>query len=441
MKSANKAVIICIVALSVLYAANVQWGRSNWINIIEADGRGYYAYLPAVFVYQDLNFGFYDEQENKYPGHEYDYRVAQNDRIANKYFIGTAIAMSPAFLIAHAVAGLSDASADGFSRVYAIAINIAGILYLFLGLFYLRKLLRLFGFIETRISFVLVVLTFGTSLFYYAAIEPAMSHVYSFSFITAFLYFLKSFFIVPGNRSFIIMSVLFGMIFLIRPVNVLILLFIPFFAGNLQTFKNGMFFLMKERFQSAFGIFLFFCICSIQPIVYWMQTGSFWIDSYGEEKFNWFDPHPIDFLFSYKKGLFVYTPIAFLSLLGFIQLYRKNMFKLISLTLGLIILLYVFSSWWNWWYGGSFGSRVCVEFYALTGILLCYSFDTLKQIWLRRAFAGLMIVLMFVCQVQVYQYRYFYIHWEKMDKERFWNVFMRLDLIRNHQNPNSDLLD
>ena len=32
---------------------------------MESDAKGYYAYLPAVFVYEDLHFGFFDEIEKR----------------------------------------------------------------------------------------------------------------------------------------------------------------------------------------------------------------------------------------------------------------------------------------------------------------------------------------------------------------------------------------
>jgi hypothetical protein len=36
-------------------------------------------------------------------------------------------------------------------------------------------------------------------------------------------------------------------------------------------------------------------------------------------------------------------------------------------------------------------------------------------------------LLMFVCQIQTYQYRYGEIHWSEMTKDRYWNVFLRID--------------
>jgi len=83
---------------------------------------------------------------------------------------------------------------------------------------------------------------------------------------------------------------------------------------------------------------------------------------------------------------------------------------------------------------------VCVEYYAILGLLLYYTYDFLRAKWSKIIFSSAIILLIAVCQIQTYQYRYYFIHWEKMDKEHYWNVFLRIDLL-NKQNPNADLLN
>ena len=92
----------------VLVSNNLNWTKDYWKGVIEADAKGYFAYLPATFVYGDLNYGFYDEMEmKKYydPNFYFDYRFqTEEDRYYNKYFCGSAIAMSPFYMIAHVIA-------------------------------------------------------------------------------------------------------------------------------------------------------------------------------------------------------------------------------------------------------------------------------------------------------------------------------------------------
>ncbi len=106
----------------------------------------------------------------------------------------------------------------------------------------------------------------------------------------------------------------------------------------------------------------------------------------------------------------------------------------------LLLAVYILSAWWSWWYGGSFGSRVCIEYYALIALLVGLAYKYLKPGWSRKLYSGLIVCVLLVCQMQTYQYRYYYIHWEKMDKEHYWRVFMRIDQL-GKRNPNKDLLN
>lgn len=442
MRILNRLIIPVICAVLLVCASNTQWSRNNWTNIIEADGKGYYAYLPAAFIYKDLNFTFFDSIEKKHPNPRiyYDYRVGESDRQANKYFAGTAVAMMPFFFIAHFTAKCIGLEADGYSKIYPVLINIAAVFYLLLGLFYLRRLLRLYEITESLTSFILVAITFATNVFYYTVCEPAMSHIYSFAFIAMFIYYLHVFYNNSAVRTYLTLCVLFGIIVLIRPVNGLIILITPFAAGDKNKFLNGLAYFKTYLQVAISGLLITIAIVSIQLIIYKVQTGNFWINPYGSETFNWLAAHPVDFLISYKKGLLLYTPLVLLSLPGLYALFKSNKFQFYSLSIFFIIALYVLSSWWSWWYGGSFGSRVSVEYYSIVALLLGLAYKHIKAGWSKKLYSALIVCSLLVCQVQTYQYRYYFIHWEKMDKEHYWRVFMRVDQL-GKENPNADLLN
>lgn len=67
-------------------------------------------------------------------------------------------------------------------------IAFAGFIYLAAGLFFLNRLMDVFGILELAKAAVLLLITYGTNLFYYSILEPSMSHVYSFALITIFIY-------------------------------------------------------------------------------------------------------------------------------------------------------------------------------------------------------------------------------------------------------------
>lgn len=438
MRWFNKLCIPLIILIVFISAKNLQWGGNNWKGIIESDGKGYYAYLPAVFVYQDLNFSFFDSVEAKYkhPATFYDYRANVDGKICNKYFAGTAIAMSPFFLIAQLV----SSDRDGYSQFYFIMIGVAGIFYLWLGLYFLKKLLKCYVRNDTLINFVLILVTFATNLFYYAACEPAMSHIYSFAFVTLFIYHSKKYFLNNNFKSARAVSFLLGLIILIRPVNSLVVLLLPFIAGDWGTFKRGTAYLLGTGRFALSCLLILFLIVGIQFLIYKIQTGQFFVDTYVGENFKWLSPHPIDFLVSYKKGLFIYSPFLLFCLFGLYTLFKQNRFVFYSVSIFFVILIYVLSSWWNWWYGGSFGSRVMVEYYAVFSILLLMFLDKIRSQAAKMAFSAVLVVTLLLAQFQIYQYRYYHIHWEKMDQEHYWRSFMRIDLLIKKENPNADLL-
>ncbi len=188
----SKISIITIISIVTIVSSNLNWGGNHWEGIIESDGKGYYAYLPAIFIYNDLNFGFFDEiEKQKYYDENlyYDYRAGANGKVISKYFSGTALAELPFFLTAHFLSYLFDYEMDGYSKLYHIFINIAAIFYLLIGILYLNSILKVYNFSEFHRMLTLFATAFGTHLFYYTIGEPGMSHIYSFAFISMFIFY------------------------------------------------------------------------------------------------------------------------------------------------------------------------------------------------------------------------------------------------------------
>ena len=427
-KSPSRIGLLFSGILLLLVSSNLNWPKDYWKGILRSDARGYYAWLPAVFIYGDLSFQFQETVENPQtdPRHRAVYRIPVGDKITNKYFVGTAVAEVPFFLLAHAITLATGGIPDGYSFWYAFFINLAGIFYTLAGLFFLRRLLLERGVSENVLTWTLLALLFGSNLFYYSILEPGMSHVYSFACVAAFLWYMHSWFHVPARKSLVGAALFMGLIILIRPVNGIIVLAIPLMAHSWDHFKTQIKVLLKPSMlllPVCAGLLIVF----IQPLLWKLQTGHFTVDSYPGEVFHFSNPHPIDFLFSYKKGALLYTPILLLSLVGYtLKLDSDRKLTIYAIVWGLLV-LYVLSSWWNWWYGGSFSSRVLVEFLPFFALGLATLLGDFRSL-VRKLSRALIVVLIVICQIQIYQYRYYQIHWEEMTSERYWNVFLRPDL-------------
>ena len=370
----SKWTLMVTMVIMTLVSNNLNWTRDFWKGIVKSDAKGYFAYLPATFVQHDLNYTFYDSLERgKYydANFYFDYRFQTADgRSFNKYFCGSAVAMAPFYLAGHFVAKVGGYDADGYSSPYAISVTVAALFYLFLGLLYLQKTLTLYEISERNKSLVIVAATFGTNLFYYSIVEPGLSHIYSFAFVAMFAYFVKRYFTTREQKYMLFIAATLAMIVLIRPVNGLIIFSIPLLAGSFVELKNGLAQLVKSYKTLLISIVIGAAILSIQFIIYKLSTGHFFIYSYGTDHFNFLEPHLFDMLFSYKKGLFLYTPIYFIPVLAAFFLWKTRRFESISFVAFFLLITYILSSWWQWYYGGSFSSRVYVDYLPIFMIVL-----------------------------------------------------------------------
>jgi len=176
----------------------------------------------------------------------------------------------------------------------------------------------------------------------------------------------------------------------------------------------------------AFGTALLLLL--MQLFYYKLSTGNFFIYSYGNEKFNFLNPNYYDFLLSYRRGMFVYAPLLLLSLLGFIPLFNKSIYQTIALFLFIFVMIYILSSWWMWFYGGGFGMRPVIDFYVFYVILLAlfikFSFE---KKWLKWISISSIAICIVIAQIQTYQKVNFILPWDGINKEIYWQLFLKTD--------------
>jgi hypothetical protein len=416
-------VITGIVLLVFIYF--IRWkgdSGSNWKEIIHGDGKGHYHYLPAAFITKNLG-------PPAIPGvPREDFLNEFNERLVNRFYCGTAVVVSPFFFAAMGVSKLAGYPVDGYSAPFQCAMSMAALFYFLTGLVFLWKLLRFYSISERSILFTIILIAFGTNILYYVVYEPAMSHVYSFSFIAVFLYYLKKISLEkcsPGDIALALVTIAF--ITLIRPVNIMILAAAPFIAGDRLRLKSLILDFLGSFKALAAGLFLAGSIISIQLVFFYLQAGEFFVYSYKDARFNFGSPEVINFLFSYRKGLFVYTPLLLFSLAGLAVLYKKSRYQFVWLLLFFCILVYVLSSWSNWYYGDSLGMRPVIDYYAVFAIPLGIALDGIGSRIARAGLGAALILSLFLNMMFCYQYAIYIIHPATMNKEKFWFAFMRTD--------------
>ena len=258
-------------------------------------------------------------------------------------------------------------------------------------------------------------------MLFYMSAQASYSHIYSYFLISLFVYLtlkqedIKNFKPLLKPIYHISLGFILGLIFLVRNVNILIIIF--WFLYGKEDFKN--------RFKKLFSpyIWITFFIVIMPQLLYWYhQSGQFIINSYSKpntlctsgykaicfkDYFDWFSPHIIKNWFSYTKGLFFYYPVMVFCVFGLFKLkkYWQDIFN--STLYSLAPLIYLIVTWHMWWYGWSYGQRCYIDYMSIFSILIAISLSEVEKIknskvrlFLKIVFFGL-IAIAFLMMVLV----------------------------------------
>lgn len=425
-RTGNWGIALLIAIGSFAYGVSEKGWDYKFIN---ADGKGYYAYLPAYFIYQDLQFNFFDNYEKKYyaPGQYTDFRIKFSEGYVDRYYIGTSVLMLPFFLIAHALTVITGGEADGYSIIYQYMILVSACFYLFWALFFIYKTLTT-KYDSTAALLSCFAVGLATPVLFFSTLNPDYSHIYSFFLVSLLIYLFNALFELFSRRRLYLISFLFGLLVIVRPSNGIFILSLPFIAGNWQNLNNFFNSLWKNVQAVIISVLIFFGVVFYQLLIYYFQTGHFLVYSYAEAGFSFLDPHFWDVLFNYTSGLFVYSPILLIALLGFVYYFRKSFFLGGSLLLFLVLVTYVISSWECWWYGDTVWMRPFVDFMAFFAFLMAGAVSLVKSKF--RMYLIPLIALFIIHNfIQINQFKNYIFHWGGMDKKKYWKVFLRTDPI------------
>lgn len=363
------AYILCAaVMLYCTFIFQPRWEMIRGQNSFGWDACTYYWYLPSVFVYKDLKqqkFG--DSIINKYEftsEFNQSYKVENGNRVIG-YSSGMALMELPGFLVAHALAKPLGYDRDGFSKPYQAAASIGGLLISLIGVWYFRKLLKYF-YSDKTVAIVLLLLVFGTNYLNYAAIDTTLTHCWLFTIYVFLLLNTYHFYKKPSYKNAIFIGLLTGLAILIRPseiVAVLIPLLWNMESLSIKAFRQKISFL-----STHFKYLLAAAICTVLAgsiqVAYWLYvSGHPFVYSYQQQGFSFLKPHTWPYMFSYRSGWIIYTPLLIFSFIGLMPFLRngKNKVAIISF---FIASLYIVSAWDIWWYAGM-GGRAMVQSYAV----------------------------------------------------------------------------
>ncbi len=363
--------ILALLLVSIYYVNETSRNHEHWENqnIIQSDAGNYYVYLPAVFIYKDLKYGFTDSINTVYQKWIAPYHLEDDGSKTQKFTAGTAFMYAPFFLIAHQLS-LNDpqVSADGYSVKYHQWILYGSLIYGILSLIMIRLVLGLF-FRDIVSAAVILFLGLGTNLMFYSTFEGGLSHLPGLFLISSYIYFTFLWF-EKGRLSHLCLLLLtLSIATVIRPTN---FLFILFFLIYLVEKKDRLQFFYQKlklyRLKLIFPIMIGLVPGLLQMALWKYNSGSYIHYSYQEETFFFSKPHMLMGLFSARNSLLLYNLPFIFAFIG-LFIWRKK-YPSLAIFITLFLFYYVIYSWWCWWYGGSYGSRAAIESYTLLSILM-----------------------------------------------------------------------
>lgn len=133
-------------------------------------------------------------------------------------------------------------------------------------------------------------------------------------------------------------------------------------------------------------------------LAYWKYSSGHWLFySYtaSGQTFSWLHPNTKDYLFSYRSGWLVYTPLMMLAWIGFLPFLRKGQ-NSIAISIFMLATLYIVSAWDTWWYGG-LGGRAMIQSYPV--LFIPFGFlvaEMLQRKWLMVILVPAMLVFSYI---------------------------------------------
>ena len=404
--------------------------HSRYGKPINGDAKSYYAYLPAIFIYQDPTFSFVDAIEMKYyPEDRSQFKNFMNEqkngKSVNKTFPGLSILYAPFFFIAMAVAWIGGWDVDGYSLPFQVFIALSHIVYFFLGLRFLLAFFRT-NKIRDEVSWlVFTAILVGTNCWYYIVYDHSVSHIYNFFLSAVFIWTMSEWIRTKKVQALGWMGVTLALLVITRPTNAIMLLFLPLFTELKRVELRSVFSAAYVQFKPLIRYVLLGCVILLIPFLLWKWQSDLWlVYSYKDEGFNFKEPHLLEFLFSYQKGWLLWSPILIFGLIfSFYYWFTVSLRALFYFLFPIGLVIYVLSSWWCWTYGDGFGQRPMIEYIPFIALGTAFFLNKIPK--LNRAY---LIVVSFsvISLIQGYQIRNSILIGGSTTKANYWSHFLQL---------------
>ncbi len=317
------------------------------------DGNGYYVTSLSLLTEGTFKADPVINYLQNFPGRDYVFSRVFWDPAHNPYSVGTSLAWLPALALTSVFSG------NPFDLWHELAPGLTGIILMLAGLYFLEQYLRHF-FSAKSVSATTLALFFGSNVFYYTALEPALSHQLAFFLIAFLLSWTYNFRYSP--LRLVALGILFGLLHITRISDTLLLL--PIFL------------LLKWDVPKLWLLGLGIIVgvapqMAAQAYYYESVTRNFYVTE-SSNQWSFRLVHLFEYLFSYQKGLFIWSPLYLLGVSGLLKMKKY-------LILATILALWLLGSFWSAHSSmtAGFGQRLAFAAVPYFGIGIAYLYDRL----------------------------------------------------------------
>lgn len=296
--------------------------------IIQWNGLGYYAWLRSPLI--DGDWDFDNEFDEHNPQHYYVppplYRTPRNRR-ANQWSVGPACVWAFTVVPAHFLIWAGSGTcwpwaANGYSLPYQLVVGATSLAVALTGLFFLYGLCRTQAG-PVRAALAVALLTLGSTIVYYSAIEISLPHGAGTTALAAAVwYWLTTYGSVRPGRWFLV-GLLIGVAALFR-WQLLTFALLPVAETLLGYFKR-----LRAHLRSSlapgtaesFGLLLLAVLGTLlgalpQMIAWRIVYGSWLAVPIQGVHYHWWSPSLWEILCSQDRSLFYWTPVSILACIG-----------------------------------------------------------------------------------------------------------------------------
>ena len=315
------------------------------------DGRNYFSHVRSIVVDHDLDFSN-------------ESATFRDSGVTAIFPVGTAVLWTPFYLLVYTCFGVlnllgANLPHDGYWNPYQQMVGLATLTYGCAGLFIAYRLARHLTGAATALVAV-VSMCCGGFLVWYLTIEATHAHGLSFFTVTAFLALWYTSRGARGTRHWAALGALAALMTMVRWQNILWVLPVMFDEVldarrilGLSGFKRRA---LLRDWALCIGTYL---VVVLPQLLVWKSNygGFFTMPDLMTNSQWWFDPKPVEVLFSSNHGLLAWNPIFYLALLGIPLLVRRQRTAGLLLLLPFAAQLYVISAVEDWWGSSGFGGR------------------------------------------------------------------------------------